>query len=64
MYTLETKYQAILNQLDEFMKNKKLPLTMRDRLIQYYEHRYQKKYFKEEVITGILSGKFISFYFS
>ncbi|XP_044758489.1 potassium/sodium hyperpolarization-activated cyclic nucleotide-gated channel 2-like isoform X2 [Coccinella septempunctata] len=54
-YTLETKYQAIMNQLNEFMKNKKLPLAMRDRLVQYYEHRYQKKYFKEEVITAILS---------
>lgn len=54
-YTLETKYQARMNQLNEFMKNKKLPLAMRDRLVQYYEHRYQKKYFKEEVITGILS---------
>ncbi|KAL3273780.1 hypothetical protein HHI36_015207 [Cryptolaemus montrouzieri] len=44
-----------MNQLHEFMKNKKLPMAMRDRLEQYYEHRYQKKYFKEEVIAGILS---------
>ncbi|KAK9883762.1 hypothetical protein WA026_001949 [Henosepilachna vigintioctopunctata] len=55
VYTLETKYQGIMNQLSEYMKNKKLPMTMRERLVQYYEHRYQKKYFKEAVISGILS---------
>lgn len=40
------------------MRQKELPPNLRKRLFQYYDFKYQKKYLNEELITGLLSGKF------
>lgn len=39
------------------MAYRKLPREMRQRITEYFEHRYQGKFFDEEVILGELSEK-------
>ncbi|CAG9825384.1 unnamed protein product [Phaedon cochleariae] len=54
--SMEIKFEEIVNQLDEYMKQKQLPFNLRDRISQYYNFKYQKKYFKEEMIGELLSS--------
>lgn len=56
----ETKYQEIMNQVQEYMGYKQLPINMQRRLIAFYEYKFQKSYFREGAITATLSG-FINF---
>lgn len=51
----ETKYEELVNQLAEYMHKKKLPPHIRERLFLYYENRFQKHYFKEQIILNTLS---------
>ncbi|XP_072763638.1 potassium/sodium hyperpolarization-activated cyclic nucleotide-gated channel 1-like [Anoplolepis gracilipes] len=51
----ELKYQGIMQQVKEYIRQKKLPLYLRDKLIFYYEYRYQGNFFKENVIFDTLS---------
>lgn len=39
------------------MAYRKLPREMRQRITEYFEHRYQGKFFDEELILGELSEK-------
>jgi hyperpolarization activated cyclic nucleotide-gated potassium channel 2 len=39
------------------MAYRKLPREMRQRITEYFEHRYQGKFFDEEAILGELSEK-------
>ena len=39
------------------MAYRKLPRDMRQRITEYFEHRYQGKFFDEECILGELSEK-------
>lgn len=39
------------------MAYRKLPRDMRQRITEYFEHRYQGKFFDEDVILGELSEK-------
>lgn len=39
------------------MAYRKLPREMRQRITEYFEHRYQGKFFDEESILGELSEK-------
>ena len=39
------------------MAYRKLPRDMRQRITEYFEHRYQGKFFDEEQILGELSEK-------
>jgi len=39
------------------MAYRKLPREMRQRITEYFEHRYQGKFFDEEQILGELSEK-------
>ncbi|KAK9883760.1 hypothetical protein WA026_001948 [Henosepilachna vigintioctopunctata] len=57
MSELETKYQGILNQLHEFMAQRKLPMTTRERILTFYEYKFQKKYVRERNINSILSDR-------
>jgi hypothetical protein len=43
--------------VEEYMAYRKLPREMRQRITEYFEHRYQGKFFDEEVILGELSEK-------
>ena len=51
------------------MAYRRLPRDMRQRITEYFEHRYQGKFFDEDAILGELSEKlrevtFPSFYFT
>lgn len=46
-----------VKQVEEYMAYRKLPREMRQRITEYFEHRYQGKFFDEEAILGELSEK-------
>jgi len=46
-----------LKQVEEYMAYRKLPRNMRARITEYFEHRYQGKFFDEDAILGELSEK-------
>lgn len=46
-----------VKQVEEYMAYRKLPRDMRTRITEYFEHRYQGKFFDEDVILGELSEK-------
>ncbi|KAG9355370.1 hypothetical protein JZ751_000208 [Albula glossodonta] len=49
------QYQEKYKQVEEYMSFHKLPSDMRQKIHEYYEHRYQGKMFYEESILGELS---------
>uniref|UniRef100_UPI00398E9AF1 potassium/sodium hyperpolarization-activated cyclic nucleotide-gated channel 4-like n=1 Tax=Pristiophorus japonicus TaxID=55135 RepID=UPI00398E9AF1 len=49
------QYQEKYKQVEQYMSFHKLPAEMRQRIHEYYEHRYQGKMFDEENILGELS---------
>ena len=46
-----------MKQVEEYMAYRKLPRETRQRITEYFEHRYQGKFFDEEMILGELSEK-------
>lgn len=52
------KYDHIINQLNEYMVTKQLPLYLQKKLRNFYELRYRKSFFNEKRILESLSGKF------
>lgn len=50
-------YIVQVKQVEEYMAYRKLPREMRQRITEYFEHRYQGKFFDEECILGELSEK-------
>lgn len=53
--TSESKYEEFLYQLNDYMRAKMLPNDLRRRIVIYYEHRFQKKFFREQAILSSLS---------
>ncbi|XP_076317269.1 potassium/sodium hyperpolarization-activated cyclic nucleotide-gated channel 2-like isoform X2 [Tachypleus tridentatus] len=51
------QYREKLKQVEEYMAYRKLPRDLRHRITDYFEHRYQGKYFDENAILGELSEK-------
>ncbi|XP_059081374.1 uncharacterized protein LOC131879150 isoform X3 [Tigriopus californicus] len=51
------QYREKVKQVEEYMAYRKLPRDMRTRITEYFEHRYQGKFFDEEEILGELSEK-------
>lgn len=51
----ENKYEEIMYQLSMYMVNKELPQELRTRLLLYYKHRFQMRYFREASILSTLS---------
>lgn len=49
-----------MNQVNEYMRHKKLPMQMQKKLVTFYEYKYKKRYFREIGITDALSGKIYS----
>ncbi|KAG7469416.1 hypothetical protein MATL_G00128630 [Megalops atlanticus] len=49
------QYQEKYKQVEQYMSFHKLPADMRQKIHEYYEHRYQGKMFDEENILGELS---------
>ncbi|XP_045477532.1 potassium/sodium hyperpolarization-activated cyclic nucleotide-gated channel 1-like [Harmonia axyridis] len=54
---LDIKYREVLGQLNEFMSRKKLPLATRNRLISFYEYKFQGKFVREKKIENLLSDR-------
>ena len=52
---LESLFQV--KQVEEYMAYRKLPRDTRNKITEYFEHRYQGKFFDEEAILGELSEK-------
>jgi len=52
-----------LKQVEEYMAYRRLPRDMRTRITEYFEHRYQGKFFDEDAILGELSEKLREVYF-
>ncbi|KAK1805369.1 hypothetical protein P4O66_019679 [Electrophorus voltai] len=51
------QYQEKYKQVEQYMSFHKLPADMRQRIHDYYEHRFQGKMFDEESILGELSDQ-------
>nr|XP_040572916.1 potassium/sodium hyperpolarization-activated cyclic nucleotide-gated channel 3-like isoform X1 [Lepeophtheirus salmonis] len=51
------QYREKVKQVEEYMVFRKLPRNMRQRITEYFEHRYQGKFFDEDEILGELSEK-------
>ncbi|XP_072028417.1 LOW QUALITY PROTEIN: potassium/sodium hyperpolarization-activated cyclic nucleotide-gated channel 2-like [Amphiura filiformis] len=43
-------YNEKINQAKEYMRYRKVPCSLQKRVLEYYEHRYQRKYFNEQAI--------------
>ncbi|XP_054768061.2 potassium/sodium hyperpolarization-activated cyclic nucleotide-gated channel 4-like isoform X1 [Lytechinus pictus] len=43
-------YNERLNQVKEYLRYRKVPMKTQRRVLSYYEHRYQRKYFNEKTI--------------
>lgn len=52
-----TKYYEVMNQLDAYMLKKQFSIHLQNRLRFFYKKRFQKSYYREHEIMGILSGK-------
>ncbi|XP_067213505.1 potassium/sodium hyperpolarization-activated cyclic nucleotide-gated channel 2-like isoform X2 [Linepithema humile] len=56
----DLKYQRIIHQVKEYICQKSLPRYLQDKLITYYEYRYQGSSLKENLISDTLSNSFKS----
>lgn len=52
-----TRLPHQLKQVEEYMAYRKLPRDLRARITDYFEHRYQGKFFDEDLILDELSEK-------
>lgn len=55
-HILMTYTSMQLSQVEEYMRYRKLPQDIRQRVQEFYEHRYRKKFFNEEMIMQELSA--------
>lgn len=53
----ELKYQEIMRRIKEYIHEKNLPHYLGQKLLLYYEYRYQGSYFKENIIVSTLPSK-------
>ncbi|KAJ8981887.1 hypothetical protein NQ317_007279 [Molorchus minor] len=53
---VDIKFSAMMNQLDEYMARKQLPMNLRNKIVQYYNYKYQRKYLNEEHVASMLSN--------
>lgn len=51
----ESKYEELLQVLKAYCITKKFPTALKKQLFQYYEYRFNKRYFKESQIKNTLS---------
>ncbi|OAD61412.1 Potassium/sodium hyperpolarization-activated cyclic nucleotide-gated channel 2 [Eufriesea mexicana] len=51
------KYQGTVAQLKQYMRHKQLPYPTQRRIIQYYEFRFQHRFFRESEIINTLSSQ-------
>lgn len=53
---MDIKFLEVMNQLEEYMRQKQLPLNLRDRILQYFLFKYKNRFFKEELVNSLLSN--------
>ncbi|KAJ8967626.1 hypothetical protein NQ314_002745 [Rhamnusium bicolor] len=53
--SMETKFMEMINQVDEYMRQRQFPLNLKDRISQYYAFKYQRVYCKEKSIRDLLT---------
>ncbi|XP_046832159.1 potassium/sodium hyperpolarization-activated cyclic nucleotide-gated channel 1-like [Vespa crabro] len=51
----ENKYNEIINQIGAYAKQKQLPLQIKNRIFEYYNHRFKNSFFREQNILNNLS---------
>lgn len=51
------KYVEMVRELQEYMRYKQLPVHLQNRLLKYYEFKYQKSYFNEAEILNVISDQ-------
>ncbi|CAH2003670.1 unnamed protein product [Acanthoscelides obtectus] len=51
----QSKYEQFIHQVDEYVKSKKLPDELSERLVRYYQIKLQRHYFNESEIRNTLS---------
>ncbi|XP_058446188.1 potassium/sodium hyperpolarization-activated cyclic nucleotide-gated channel 2-like [Malaya genurostris] len=56
MSSTKRKYAEMISQLQAYMKMKQFPVEMKNRLLYYYEKKFEKCYFAEEKILQTLSN--------
>ena len=54
--TVETKFYALISQVDAFMEIHKFPIKLQKRVHQYYKYKYRMKFFNENRVDDNLSG--------
>ncbi|RZC37588.1 cNMP binding domain containing protein [Asbolus verrucosus] len=55
--SLEIKYFETISQVKAYMSQKHLPMHMQLKLLQFYDYKYNKKFFQERNISSLLSDK-------
>ncbi|XP_018318991.1 potassium/sodium hyperpolarization-activated cyclic nucleotide-gated channel 1-like [Agrilus planipennis] len=50
----EIKYQEVMSQLDKYILYKQLPIETQERILYYYEYKFQKFQFREETIQDFV----------
>ena len=56
MDSSERQYKEKYTQVKEYMRYRRLPESLRNRVFKYYEHRFQGKMFDEQGILDELSS--------
>lgn len=51
------KYNEIMDQLQNYMKHKKLPIHLQKKMVMYYKYRFQKTYFRESGVKNTLPSE-------
>ncbi|XP_049871219.1 potassium/sodium hyperpolarization-activated cyclic nucleotide-gated channel 2-like [Pectinophora gossypiella] len=49
------RYQELMNQVEKYMRHKQFPLQMKTRVRDFYNYRYQERYFLEDIALDCLS---------
>ncbi|XP_063915773.1 potassium/sodium hyperpolarization-activated cyclic nucleotide-gated channel 1-like [Zophobas morio] len=57
IWSLESKYYEVVEELEGFMRRKQLSTATRNRLLQYYNYKFRRTYFEEHTIKSILSER-------
>ncbi|XP_068913581.1 potassium/sodium hyperpolarization-activated cyclic nucleotide-gated channel 2-like isoform X2 [Tenebrio molitor] len=57
IWSLESKYFGIVQQLEGYIFRKRVPQAIRNRLLTYYKYKFKRTYFEENKIKGFLSDR-------
>ncbi|XP_059054534.1 potassium/sodium hyperpolarization-activated cyclic nucleotide-gated channel 3-like [Achroia grisella] len=49
------RYHELMNQVEEYMRHKQFPPSLKKRVITFYNYNFQEKYFKEDAALDYLS---------